>query len=88
MHRLAGEADFLQVFDDADHDGNVYSFLPNCKQPLQAMVIDFVEKEKAGTIIPLNNVNDRLEAILGISNKSVKRLKAEMRETLAVEKEA
>ncbi|CAF1432991.1 unnamed protein product, partial [Didymodactylos carnosus] len=47
---------------------------------------DFLQ-ERAGTIIPLNNVNGRLEAIFGISNKSVKRLKAEMRETLAVEKE-
>ena len=42
-------------------------------------VIQFVENEKSGTIIPLNNVNDRLQAMLGISLSSVRRLK-EMRQ--------
>ena len=43
-------------------------------------VIRFVENEKSGTIIPLNNVNDRLQAMLGISLSSVRRLKEEMRQ--------
>ena len=43
-------------------------------------VIQFVENEKSGTIIPLNNVNDRLQAMLGISLSSVRRLKEEMRQ--------
>ena len=41
-------------------------------------VIRFVENEKSGAMIPLNNVNDRLQAILWISLSSVKRLKKEM----------
>ena len=43
-------------------------------------LIQFVENEKSGTIIPLNNVNDRLQAMLGISLSSVRRLKEEMRQ--------
>ena len=43
-------------------------------------VIRFVENEKSGTIIPLNNVNDRLQGMLGISLSSVRRLKEEMRQ--------
>ena len=43
-------------------------------------VIQFVENEKSGTIIPLNNVNDRLQAMLVISLSSVRRLKEEMRQ--------
>ena len=43
-------------------------------------VIRFVENEKSGTIIPLNNVNDRLQAMLRISLSSVRRLKEEMRQ--------
>lgn len=43
-------------------------------------VIQFVENEKGGATIPLNNVNDRLQAMLGISLSSVKRLKEEMRQ--------
>ncbi|CAF2670256.1 unnamed protein product [Rotaria sp. Silwood2] len=43
-------------------------------------VIKFVEREKDGCLIPLNNVNDRIKSILGISMSSVERLKREMRE--------
>ena len=43
-------------------------------------VINFVEGEKNGWKIPLYNVNERLEAMLGISTRSVERLKREFRE--------
>ena len=43
-------------------------------------VIKFVESEKNGPVIPLNNVNERLESILGISMSSVEKLKREIRE--------
>ena len=43
-------------------------------------MIRLVENEKSGTIIPLNNVNDRLQAMLRISLSSVRKLKEEMRE--------
>ncbi|CAF1538158.1 unnamed protein product [Rotaria sordida] len=43
-------------------------------------VIKFVEREKDGYLIPLNNVNDCIKSILGISMSSVERLKREMRE--------
>jgi len=43
-------------------------------------IIDFVEKEKNDPSIPLNNVTDRLQAMLGISRRSVYRLKHEMKE--------
>lgn len=49
------------------------------KQPAFS-VIDFVEKEKNGPSIPLNNVTDRLQAMLGVSQRSVYRLKHEMKE--------
>jgi hypothetical protein len=42
-------------------------------------VMKFVESEKNGPVIPLNNVNKRLESILGISMSSVEKLKREMR---------
>jgi hypothetical protein len=56
-----------------------YEFSQELKQ-LVFNVIKFVEKEKTGPLIPLNNVNDRLQSMLGISLASVKRLKQEMRE--------
>ncbi len=37
-------------------------------------VINFVESEKNGWKIPLYNVNERLEAMLGTSMRSVERL--------------
>jgi hypothetical protein len=43
-------------------------------------VIKFVEKEKFGAVIPLFNVNERLSSMLGISMRSVVRLKSEMNE--------
>ncbi|CAF3591532.1 unnamed protein product [Rotaria sp. Silwood2] len=43
-------------------------------------IIDFVEKEKNGSLIPLNNVTDRLEAMLGVSRRSINRLKHEIKE--------
>ena len=43
-------------------------------------VINFVESEKNGWKIPLYNANERLEAVLGISMRSVERLKREFRE--------
>lgn len=42
-------------------------------------VIRFVENEKNGPVIPLYNVNDRLQSMLGISLTSIKNLKQEMR---------
>jgi hypothetical protein len=56
-----------------------YEFSQELKQ-LVFNVIKFVENEKNGPVIPLNNVNDRLESMLGISLPSVKKLKQEMRE--------
>ena len=43
-------------------------------------VINFVESEKNGWKIPLYNVNERLTAMLGISMRSIERLKGEFRE--------
>ena len=43
-------------------------------------VIQFVEHEKGGCLIPLNNVNDHIKSMLGISMTSVERLKREIRE--------
>ena len=54
-------------------------FLQELKQ-LMFNVIRFVESEKCGAIIPLNNVNDRLQAMLGISLSSVRILKEEKRQ--------
>jgi hypothetical protein len=56
-----------------------YEFSQEVKQ-LIFNVIKFVENEKNGPVIPLNNVNDRLESMLGISLSSIRRLKQEMRE--------
>jgi hypothetical protein len=56
-----------------------YEFSQELKQ-LIFNVIKFVENEKNGPVIPLNNVNDRLESMLGISLSSIRRLKQEMRE--------
>jgi len=56
-----------------------YEFSQEIKQ-LMFNVIDFVESEKNGSVIPLNNVNDRLKSMLGISMASVERLRREMRE--------
>lgn len=56
-----------------------YEFSQELKQ-LLFNVIKFVENEKNGPVIPLNNVNDRLESMLGISLASIARLKQEMRE--------
>ena len=43
-------------------------------------VIQFVRSEKYGIKIPLNNVNDRLCAILGVSSRSIDSLKKELKE--------
>ena len=43
-------------------------------------VIRFVEREKNGFVIPLYNVNVRLESMLGISRSSVEKLKKEFKE--------
>ena len=56
-----------------------YEFSQEIKQ-LVFNVIDFVESEKNGSVIPLKNVNDRLKFVLGISMASVERLRREMRE--------
>ena len=56
-----------------------FEFSQEMKQ-LTFNVIRFVENEKNGTVIPLNNVNDRLQSMLGISLSSIRRLKQEMRE--------
>jgi len=44
-------------------------------------VIKFVEEEKLGPVIPLFNVNERLSSMLGISMRSVDRMKSEIRKT-------
>jgi len=43
-------------------------------------VIQFVKSEKYGIKIPLNNVNDRLGAMLGVSSLSIDNLKKELKE--------
>ncbi|CAF1567747.1 unnamed protein product [Didymodactylos carnosus] len=43
-------------------------------------VIRFVKSEKDGVKIPLNNVNDRLCAMLGVSSRSIDNLKKEFKE--------
>ena len=43
-------------------------------------VIDFVQIEKYGEIIPLKNVDERLMKMLNISQRSVTRLKHELKE--------
>ena len=47
---------------------------------LMFKVIRLVENEKNGTIIPLNNMNDRLHTMLEISLSSARRVKEEMRQ--------
>ncbi|CAF1355584.1 unnamed protein product [Rotaria sordida] len=42
-------------------------------------VIDFVENEKDGPIVPLNNVDERLVKMLNISQSSITRLKHELK---------
>ncbi|CAF1329931.1 unnamed protein product [Didymodactylos carnosus] len=49
--------------------------------------IDFAEKEKGDPTIPLNNVTDCFQAILGISKTSVFQLKKEMKESKEEQKE-
>ena len=43
-------------------------------------VMNFVESEKRGPVIPLHNVNERLKEMLGISMSSVEKMKREFRE--------
>ena len=43
-------------------------------------VIQFVKSEKYGIKIPLNNVNDRLCAMMGVSSSSIDNLKKELKE--------
>ncbi|CAF3021399.1 unnamed protein product [Rotaria sp. Silwood2] len=50
-------------------------------------VITFVENEKHGAQIPLNNCNARLVAMLGISEASLLRLKKEMRTSQVAKEE-
>ena len=49
-------------------------------------IIEFVENEKSEPSIPLYNVNERLQAMLHISDRSITRLKKEMRQ-LKIEEE-
>ena len=56
-----------------------YEFSQDMKE-IVFNVIQFVEKEKFGPVIPLFNVNERLSAMLAISMRSVGRLKSEMKE--------
>lgn len=56
-----------------------HAFSLDAKQ-IMFNVIKFVEREKGGYLIPLNNVNDRIKSILGISMSSVEKLKRELRE--------
>ena len=42
-------------------------------------IIDFAENEKSGPAIPLYNVNERLQAMLHISHRSIVRFKQEMK---------
>jgi len=52
-------------------------FMSHVKQ-LMFRIIKFVEGEKNGPVIPLFNTTERLEAMLGISKRSVFRLRNEM----------
>lgn len=49
-------------------------------------IIEFVDNEKSGPSIPLFNVNERLQAMLNISDRSISRLKQEMKQ-LKIEEE-
>ena len=53
---------------------------------LMFRIIDFVEKEKTGPIIPLYNAASRLESMPGISRGSVFRLRSEMKQNQEREK--
>jgi hypothetical protein len=64
----------------------VKNFSPETKE-IMRRVIQFVKSEKDGIKIPLNNVNDRLCAILGVSSRSIDNLKKELREIEEVESE-
>ncbi|CAF4170395.1 unnamed protein product [Rotaria sordida] len=54
-----------------------YEFSLKVKQ-LMFHIINFVESEKNGPVIPLYNVDDRLVKMLDISERSVRRLKQEL----------
>jgi hypothetical protein len=54
-------------------------FFKDLKQ-MMFRVILFLENEKNGPTIPLYNVNERLNAMLGISKQSILNLKREMKE--------
>jgi hypothetical protein len=54
-----------------------HEFSQEVKQ-LMFHIIDFVESEKNGPVIPLYNVTDRLVKMLDISERSVYRLKHEL----------
>ena len=48
-------------------------------------VINFCEQEKTGPMIPLNNVIQRVSMLLGISERSVNRMKKELNELIEQE---
>ena len=50
-------------------------------------VIAFIESEKSGVQIPLNNTTERCQICLGISRTSITNLKREMRELEKQEQE-
>ena len=50
-------------------------------------VIQFVKSEKYGIKIPLNNVNERLCAMLGVSPRTIDNLKRELNEIQMAEDE-
>ncbi len=50
-------------------------------------VINFCEQEKTGPVIPLNNVIQRASTALGISERSVNRMKKELNELIKQEKQ-
>ena len=50
-------------------------------KPLMFRIIKFVDWEKNGLVIPLFNSSERLEAMLGISRKSITKLRNEMLHT-------
>ncbi|CAF1652656.1 unnamed protein product [Didymodactylos carnosus] len=56
-----------------------YEFSQEVKQ-LMFHSINFVESEKNGPVIPLYNVSDRLVEMLGIFERSVRRLKQEFQQ--------
>ena len=50
-------------------------------------VIQFIKSEKYGIKIPLNNVNERLCAMLGVSSRTIDSLKRELNEIEMAEDE-